>query len=75
MCSAEPVLELRNTPGHSARRRQVLGARLRSVRMAGFHQQQLMIEIELVEIHGSAPRRKRERGGLSATGAYSSESL
>lgn len=34
-----------------------------------------MFEVEVVEVHRRAPRRKRERDGLSAEGAYDAMAL
>ena len=36
------------------------------------HESQLMFRVQAVEVHASAPLRKRERDGLSAADAYES---
>lgn len=41
-----------------------------AVGRVGQHKRNLMIEVELIEIHYGAPLRKRERVGLSAASAY-----
>jgi hypothetical protein len=61
--------------GKSAGCSEVLGACQAAGCGNRVHQRDLMLRIEMIEIHAAAPLRKRERGGLSAKGAYISSAL
>lgn len=68
--SAPCQLMVADAIGEQTRCCEIFGAGETAGGASGTHERKLMLRVEVIEIHGAAPLRKRERDGLSAKDAY-----
>src|SRR6476469_1602538 len=73
-CSSTPPGEVRDIVCITVRKLAMNAASLLAARIFGPEQRDLMALIEVIEVHGRAPHRKRELGGLSAARKPTGES-